>query len=67
MPRGKAVPHAALDAGDIEVYHPSCRTKIIITTLELRRTKDNDQFLFVEGICEKCDRYVRLALRESGL
>lgn len=59
-------PAERLDAGDIELYHPRCRTKIVITTLELRRNV-NKPYLFAEGICEKCDRYVRLELHEGGL
>lgn len=62
----EARPSDRLDAGDIEIYHPRCRTKIVITTLELRRTAKNP-YLYVEGICEKCDRYVRLELHEGGL
>jgi hypothetical protein len=56
-----------ITAGDIEVFHPECRTRILIIELAVRRRKDGVSFLYVEGICKRCDRYVRLQMVDSEL
>ena len=49
------------DEGDLDVYHPICRTRILITRMETRRGRENRQpTLYVEGICQTCDCYVYL-------
>jgi hypothetical protein len=43
--------------GELEVFHPACRTRILIT--DLFRGQETLTF---EGICATCDTYVRLEL-----
>lgn len=55
-----------IDAGDIEVYDPRCRSRILLTRVEMQRDARR-MWLYVEGVCKTCDRYVRLRMINSGL
>lgn len=50
-----------LDEGDIELYHPDCRTRVLIIDLTLTRTGDKNVKLQAECICPTCKKYVYLA------
>ena len=56
--------HTPMSVRDVEFYHPLCRRRVIVTDFWFRREhKRGDCTLeVVEGICLKCDRYVRLRL-----
>lgn len=50
---------------DIEVFHPVCRSRVLILLLEIRRGSSGlNQYLYVEGICPRCDTYVYLSLSQ---
>lgn len=63
----RAFDAAPITAGEIEVFHPDCRTRVLITELAVRRRKDGVSFLYVEGVCPRCDRYVRMQMVDSGI
>lgn len=58
-----------IDEGDIEVFHPVCRSRIVILTIRLCRvgSGNGELQLYVTGICKRCDRYVYLSLKHSSL
>lgn len=65
--RGSSLfPVDKFDVGDVEIIHPQCRTKILITDFALR-VGNGRASIYVEGICNKCGRYVRLQMRKTGL
>lgn len=49
-----------LDEGDIELYHPVCRTRVLIVDLSITRSGDKNVKLQAEGICPTCNKYVYL-------
>lgn len=56
-----------LDVGDLEIIHPTCRTRLLITDLALRilRRENNAtpiRYVAFEGICPRCDIYVQCRL-----
>ena len=65
MPRGERVERTVIDAGDLDVFHPLCRTKILITEFEIQYGRIPS--LHIEGICPTCDCYVHLKMKRSGL
>ena len=56
-----------IDEGDIEIYHPACRSKVLIVSLSVARKQDGATQLYCEGICPTCNTYVYLALRNEHL
>ena len=45
--------------GELEVYHPRCRTRVLLLEIEVRRSTERP-YLAVEGICQRCGCYVHL-------
>ena len=65
---GRNVLVERLDEGDLEVFHPVCRNRVLILDLELRRARKGSDgcTLFVRAICKTCDKYVYLRLGADG-
>lgn len=62
MPRRLVSSREPIGLGDLDVYHPVCRTRILITSVAY-----SPNGLTFEGICYGCDRYVSLIADPGGL
>ena len=66
---GKNVLIEPIDEGDLEVFHPVCRSKVLILDVEMRRGRKHGTSIctmFVRAICKTCDKYVYLRLGADG-